>query len=129
MEIEILGIKYPICYTVLTEKLLDERFHGIENVDSEMEEANTHGKVQSVSFILAALIAGGVQREKEKCAVLHTEYSGPEAITEDQISALMKPGELFDYLPTLKEAMRGAYNSKIKLQGQKGKNAEATRSE
>ena len=129
MEIEILGIKYPICYTVLTEKLLDERFHGIENVDSEMNEASAHGKVQSVAFILAALIGGGVQREKEKCIVLHTEYTGPEAVTENQLSTLMSPGELFDYLPTTRESMRDAYKSKIKLQSPKGKNAEATRSE
>ncbi len=129
MEIEILGIKYPIYYTVLTEKLLDERFHGIENVDSEMNEASTHGKVQSVAFILAALIGSGVQREKEKCMVLHTEYSGPEAVTENQLSTLMSPGELFDCLPTIRESMSDAYKSKIKLQSSKGKNAEATRSE
>lgn len=128
MEIEIWGVKYPICYTVLTEKLVDERFHGIENMDSEMEEANTHGKVQSIAFILAALIDSGVQREKEKCMVLHTEYAGPEAVTENQLSALMSPGELFDYLPTIREAMRDAYKSKIKLQSPKEKNAEATRS-
>lgn len=129
MEIEILGIKYPICYTVLTEKLLDERFHGIENVDSEINEASTHGKVQSVAFILAALIGSGVQREKEKCMVLHTEYSGPEAVTENQLSTLMSPGELFDCLPTIRKSMSDAYKSKIKLQSPKGKNAEATRSE
>ena len=69
MTIEIVGRSYPAEYTVLTEELLEKRYGSVEKVNEALQEADVHGRSVEISEILAALISGGVQREKEMCKI------------------------------------------------------------
>lgn len=129
MTIEIVGRSYPAEYTVLTEELLEKRYGSVEKVNEALQEADVHGRSVEISEILAALISGGVQREKEMCKILGNEYSGPEAIDANAIGVLMRPGQLYELMPQIRDSIKEGYSAKIKLEPEKGKNGEAASSE
>lgn len=129
MEFEIAGRAYPAEYTVLTEELLEKHYGGLEKMDEVLQASSVHGRSKEISELLAALISGGVQREKEMCNILGKEYSGPEAIDAGTICILMKPGQLYKMMPQIRDVMSEAYSTKIKLEPETGKNGEAAPSE
>lgn len=129
MTIEIAGRSYPAEYTVLTEELLEKHYGGIEKMDEVLQASGVHGRSKEVSELLAALISGGVQREKEMCKILGKEYSGPEAIDAGAICVLMKPGQLYKLMPQIRDIMSEAYSTKVDLVPETGKNGEAALSE
>lgn len=129
MEFEIAGRIYPAEYTVLTEDLLEKHYGGVEKMDEVLQESGVHARSREISELLAALISGGVQREKEMCRILGKEYPGPEAIDAGTICILMKPGQLYKLLPQIRDIMSEAYSTTVKLEPEKGKNGEAAPSE
>lgn len=128
-KFKIAEVEFPAAYTVLTESLLDEHFGGIEKLDARLAETDIHGKAEELAKIAEALIAGGIQREKSRCKLVGSKYEGPEPVTSTVIAELMQPGELYDLFPAIKEAIKEGYDTKIKLEKPKGKNAKATLSE
>lgn len=129
MEFEIAGRAYPAEYTVLTEELLDKHYGGVENMDEVLQASGVHGRSKEISELVAALIGGGVQREKEMCKILGNEYSGPEAIDSEIICVLMKPGELYKLMPKIRDIIGESYSTTTELEPEKGKNVKASSSE
>ncbi len=129
MEFEIAGRTYPAEYTVLTEELLEKHYGGVEKMDEVLQASSVHGRSKEISELVAALIGGGVQREKEMCKILGNEYSGPEAIDAETICVLMKPGQLYKLMPKIRDIMSEAYSTTTELEPEKGKNVKAAPSE
>ena len=129
MEFEIAGRAYPAEYTVLTEELLEKHYGGVEKMDEVLQASSVHGRSKEISELVAALIGGGVQREKEMCKILGNEYSGPEAIDAGTICILMKPGQLYKLMYQIRDIMKEAYSTTVKLEPEQGKNGEAAPSE
>lgn len=129
MEFEIAGRTYPAEYTVLAEELLEKHYGGIEKMDEVLQSSGVHARAKEISELLAALISGGVQREKEMCKILGKEYSGPEAIDAGAICILMKPGQLYKLMYKIRDVMKEAYSTTVELEPEQGKNGEAASSE
>lgn len=129
MEFEIAGRAYPAEYTVLTEELLEKHYGGVEKMDEVLQASSVHGRSKEISELVAALIGGGVQREKELCKILGKEYSGPEAIDASTICILMKPGQLYKLMSQIRDVMKEAYSTTVELEPEQGKNGEAASSE
>lgn len=120
------GITYPCKYTVLAENKLCEHFGSVENIANTLDNGDVGTKFNGIVHLLAALIAGGVQREKQKALLLGNEYTGPEAIPADVLAALCTPGELLPMMDDVMSEIRGGYSTTISVEEPKGKNGKAT---
>lgn len=125
MKFELLGREYPAEYTVAGEQLLCEKFGSIEKVQEMLSTGELADRMKELPDVVALLIRAGIMREKRKAEILGEEYTGPEPIPAEDIALLAYPGQL---LGLVRDAMKEGYSTTIKLEKQKGKNGEATRS-
>nr|DAK99172.1 MAG TPA: hypothetical protein [Caudoviricetes sp.] len=126
MELRIEGVIYPCKYTVLAEQKLCEYFGSIENISVALNDCDLGKKIDGIAYILEALIAGGVQREKQKSMLLGKEYSGPEPISAEVLAELYTPGEILDLSDGFMAEIQAGYNTTIAVEEPKRKNGKAT---
>lgn len=126
MFVDIMCFKYPASYTIRAQNLIDEQFGGLDQMGSKMQEVGDAGKFDLIADLLAILIDGGVNRGRVECELLGTEYDGPAAISAEAIKQLLKPGEVFDLYPAMRDEIRDGYKTTIKLKPPKEKNVKAT---
>lgn len=122
MTVEILGKEYPVAYTIFAENKICEKLGTIENL-GEMMDKGAAEAIDSVAYILACLVSGGVQRQKVMCNMAGEEYSGPEAVSYETIIAAMEPSDIFDKQKIIFEAIKKGSETKVKLKSEKNTKA------
>lgn len=57
--IDIAQKRYPMCLTLKTARQMDERYDGLENIDSAFTGKKTMAMLDEAIFLLSALLEGG----------------------------------------------------------------------
>lgn len=126
MTVNIMGVDFPVCFTVHARKAVDEKFGGLMEFGEKMKEASDEEAFEVICDLAAILIEAGVIRARGECELMGRKYEGPAAIDAEKIKGLLTPGEAMDLQPKIMDEIKRGHKTTIKLKPPKGKNAKAT---
>lgn len=121
---ELFGTAYPLEYTVLAQGMIAERFGSIETLDTAIEGGGVADAMDNVTFLLAALMRGGEQRERARCRITGEEYTGKAAPTYDDLRACLTLADTGDLMRKCMDVMTAAAKTTVEVEPEK--NAKAT---
>lgn len=127
MNITILGKEFPIEYTIQAQQEMAEKFgdsffeFSEENSGSFVSAAKS---MMDVSCIISILMSGAEKRERVRCMMYGEEFTGPKALTAEEVAAAVHPGNFLEYRVAIVECIKSAQKTTVEIQ--KEKNVETT---
>lgn len=125
MTITILGKKFPVEYTIkaqkeIAEKYGDTLFSG--NSDDSFKGASK--TLEEIAGVLAILMKAAEERERVRCAMYGEEFSGPDALTVEQVLVAVSPAEIPTYQDAIMACLKGGNKTTVEIVPEK--NGKAT---
>lgn len=85
----IAGREYPACFSVAAVAEVDERFGGVENIESALDANKPGEMVQNLCWLISTMVKQGVKREKVLKSLDGELYEGPQPIAYEDLMAIL----------------------------------------
>lgn len=118
--ITIMGVDYPIEYTVEAQGKFAEKGGGLKQVSNILQN--------NPSFALSAMMQAACNRGKVYARMSGVEYDGPEPLSESDLSAILMPRDMVNVIKTMSEVMADAFKADVETAPEKktGKKKESS---
>lgn len=130
MVVEIMGVSYPMEYTVEVQKKFFDKFGGTGKAQIEAMTDTTDPEkfAENTAFAASAMMEGAVNRVKVRCRMLGDEYRGGDIPKNEDLEALfktMRPGEVFQVMNLVMKTMSEGNKVEVETKEEKGKKRNA----
>lgn len=119
-EITLNGVKYPMCFSLRVVRACNERYGGIENIESALRDGGAGKTMDEAIWLLHALIDGGVR---------HARASGEDAPDAPELDEMLDICGVSDFAglkDRIMETMTAGSAPAVAVEAE-SKNAEAAR--
>lgn len=118
-SVTLFGQAYPLEYTIMAQSIIAQRFGSIEKLDTEIEGGGVADMMDNVTFIMAALLKGGEQRERARCKLTGEEYAGKPAPAYEDLLAVLTPLDAKGMMAKCMEVMTEAAKTTVEVEPEK----------
>ncbi|HIX16957.1 MAG TPA: hypothetical protein H9860_01450 [Candidatus Gemmiger faecavium] len=125
MELEILGKKFPMKYTVSAQSEIAKRFGGLEKMAAAMESNGAAKTLEDIVFMAAAMIRGAARYERVKCKAVGEEPEEQMTLTSEELCDAVELKDLKRIREAVMATMKEGQQVTVEVEPSR-KNAEAT---
>lgn len=131
MTVKIMGIEFPMAYTVEAEMALEKKFDGAMDRKKieEIFDTTEYGKLaDNVSFIAATLIEAGKRREAIRNKILGRKAEELPTISCEELKEITQPGEIVQLMRSCIMTINQGNRINVEVAPEKGKKKDGTKS-
>lgn len=131
MTVKIMGIEFPMAYTVEAEIALEKKFDGAidRKKIEEIFDTTVYEKLaDNVSFIAATLIDAGKRREAIRNKILGYKAEELPAISYEELREVTQPGEIVQLMRGCIMTINQGNRINVEVAPEKGKKKDGTKS-
>ena len=131
MTVKIMGIEFPMAYTVEAEIALEKKFGGAmdrKKIEEIFDTTEYEKLASNVSFIAAALIDAGKRRESIRNKILGYEAEELPAISYEELREVAQPGEIVQLMRSCIMTINQGNRINVEVAPEKGKKKDGTKS-
>lgn len=131
MTVKIMGIEFPMAYTVEAEMTLEEKFDGAidRRKIEEIFDTTVYEKlVDNISFVTTTLIDAGKRRESIRDKIMGQESKKLPCITYEELKKVIQPGEVVMLMRSCIMTINQGNKINVEVAPEKGKKKDGTKS-
>lgn len=131
MTVKIMGIEFPMAYTVEAEMTLEEKFEGAmdRRKIEEIFDTTVYEKlVDNISFVTATLVDAGKRRENIRDKIMGRELKNLPCITYEELKKVIQPGEVIMLMRSCIMTINQGNKINVEVAPEKGKKKDGTKS-